>query len=57
MQDQLAKALMINPIPYTVNVDVKLRPLDLYSHRRTDIPGVQDECIFLKQQWHAYKCQ
>lgn len=27
---------------------VKLRPLDLYSQRRTDIPGVKDECIFFK---------
>lgn len=41
---------MMNPIPYTVNADVKLRPLDLYSHRRIDIPGVKDENIFLKQQ-------
>lgn len=50
---------MMNPIPYThaVNADVKLRPLDLYSHRRIDIPGVKDESIFLKQQWHAFKCQ
>lgn len=39
---------MMNPIPYTVNADVKLRPSDLYSHRRTDIPGVKDECIFFK---------
>lgn len=57
MQDQLSKALMMNPIPYTVNADVKLRPSDLYSHRRIDIPGVKDESIFLKQQWHAFKCQ
>lgn len=48
MQDQLSKALMMNPIPYTVNADVKLRPSDLYSHRGTDIPRVKDECIFFK---------
>lgn len=39
---------MMNPIPYTVNADVKLRPSDLYSQRRTDIPGVEDESIFFK---------
>lgn len=38
----------MNLILYIVNVDVKLRLLDLYFYRKIDIFRVKDECIFFK---------